>query len=162
MFFLKHAICKRLHKFNLIRQTQHGFMIYKSCLTNLLEFLEFVSNYVANSVPVNVIYLNFKKAFDRVPRGRLLSKIKSLGIDGLVTQWFDNWLHDRKQRVIINGKFSKWSDVISSVPEGSVLGPILFIIFINDIDSGINGRLLKFADDTKLFNCVGSSVGMPA
>jgi len=64
---------------------------------------------------------------------------------------------NRKQRVVISGKFSKWSDVISGVPHGSVLGPILFIIFVNDIDSGINGRIFKFADETKLFNCVGSS-----
>jgi len=84
----------------------------------------------------------------------LLSKIYSLGIDGLVTQWIGNSLHDIKQ----SGKFSKWSDVISGVPQGSVLGPILIIIFINEIDSGINGCILMFADDTKLFNFVGSSV----
>jgi len=66
-------------------------MSHKSCLTNLLELLEFVSNYVDKGVPVDVIYLDFKKAFDRVLHGRLLSKIKSLGIDGLVAQWIGNW-----------------------------------------------------------------------
>jgi len=130
-------------------------MSHKSCLTNLLQFLEFVSNYVDEGVPVDEIYLHFKKAFDRVPHGRMLSKIKSLGID-LVAQWIGNWLHDRKQRVVINGTCSKWSGVSSGVPQGSVLGPILFIICIHDIDLDINGRILNFADDTKLFNYVGN------
>jgi len=82
---------------------------------------------------------------------------KALGINGLIAQWINNWLLDRKQRVVINGKFSRWSDVLSGVPQGSVLGPILFIIYINDIDLGINGRILKFADDTKLFYHVGNT-----
>ena len=64
---------------------------------------------------------------------------------------------DRKQKVVINGKFSQWWDVLIGVPQGSVLGPILFIIYINDIDLGINGRILKFADDTKLFTNVGNT-----
>ena len=73
-----------------------------------------------NGVPVDVIYLDFKKAFDRVPHGRLLSKVKALGINGLVAQWISNWLVDRQQRVVINGKFSQWSAVLSGVPQGSV------------------------------------------
>ena len=81
---IKDAICEHLHKFNLIRQLQHGFTSHKSCLTNLLEFLEFVCKYVDKGVPVDVIYLDFKKAFDRVPHGRLLLKVKALGINGFV------------------------------------------------------------------------------
>ena len=83
-------------------------------------------------------------------------KVKALGINGFVAQWINNWLLDRKHRVVFNGKFSQWSDVLSGVPQGSVLGPILFIIYINDIDLGINGWILKFADDTKLFTNVGN------
>ena len=113
---IKDAISEHLHKFNLIRQSQHGFMSHKSCLTNLSEFLEFVFKHVDYGVPVDVIYLDFKKAFARVPHGRLLSKIKALGINGLVAQWISNWLVDRQQRVVINGKFSQWSAVLSGVP----------------------------------------------
>ena len=84
-------------------------------------------------------------------------KVKALGINGFVAQWINTWLLDRKQRVVINGKFSQWSDVLSGVPQGSVLGPILFIIYINDIYLSYNGRILKFADDTKLFRNVGDT-----
>ena len=93
----------------------------------------------------------------RVPHGRLRLKVKAQGINGFVAQWINNWLLDWKQRVVIIGKFSQWSDVLSGVPQGSVLGPILFIIYINDIDLGINRQILKFADDTKLFTNVGNT-----
>jgi ribonuclease P/MRP protein subunit RPP40 len=91
-----------------------------------------------------------------VPHERLLLKIGALGIGGEVVNWIRAWLRDRKQRVVVSGVSSDWSAVTSGVPQGSVLGPILFIMFINDIEVGVCSNVLKFADDTKLFGKVGS------
>ena len=81
-----------------------------------------------------------------------------MGIGSLVANWIESWFSDRKQKVVINGKCSGWSEVSSGVPHGSVLGLILFVIFINDIEDGICGNVLKFAGDTKLFCKVGSDI----
>ena len=91
-----------------------------------------------------------------MPHGILLLKVKAMGIGSRVANWIESWFSDRKQRVVNNGKCSCWSEVSSEVPQGSVLGPILFVIFINDIENGICGN--KFADDTKLFCKVGSDI----
>ena len=99
----------------------------------------------------DAIYLDFAKAFDKVPFERLLIKVKSLGIRGKVLRWIGEWLRGRKQRVCIEGSQSGWRDVSSGVLQCSVLGPVLFLIYINDIDLNILSWLLKFADDTKLF-----------
>ena len=138
----------------LIQNTQHGFMSKKSCLTNLLEFLEQITSETDDGKPIDIIYLDFAKAFDKVPKNRLLSKIKAHSISGRFLGWIESWLTGRKQRVVLNGNASSWADVLSGVPQGSVLGPLAFIIFINSIDqvAALIALILKFADDTKLAN----------
>ena len=79
-----------------------------------------------------------------------MMKVRALGIIEEVADWIQNWLSDREQRVVINGEASEWAHITSGVPQGSVLGPLLFIIYINDIDIGLTSKLAKFADDTKL------------
>ena len=101
---------------------------------------------------LDVVYLDFRKAFDSVPHQRLLNKVQAYGIDGRVLEWIRCFLSDRKQRVIVKGKTSSWADVLSGIPQGSVLGPILFIIFINDLPDVVDTCVKIFADDTKIFN----------
>ena len=150
---LKKAITKHIMENELLQSSQHGFMAKKSCLTNLLHCLEEVTSILDSGECVDILYLDFAKAFDKVQHKRLLSKLEALNIKGEILAWIKAWLSNRKHRVVLNGKQSDWCDVPCSVPQGSVLGPILFIIYINDIDGCIEdiiALLLKFADDTKV------------
>ena len=151
---LRDAILEHLIKNQLLRDSQHGFLRGRSCLSNLLAFLDKVTDYVDKGINVDVIFSDLAKAFDKVPHVRLMNKVRAHGIDGSVSNWIENWLRGRKQRVCIRGEGSTWLEVISGVPQGSVLGLILFLIFINDMDCGITNQLLKFADDAKLFGKV--------
>jgi len=101
-----------------------------------------------------VIFLDFAKAFDKVPHQRLLRKSRAHGIHGNILKWISAWPTNRRQRVCLQGELSRWLDVTSGVPHGSVFGPVLFLIFINDLDSGIVNWILKFADDTKIYSCL--------
>ena len=117
----------------------------------LLDFMEHISKWADDGSPVDVIYLDFHKALDKVPHQRLLIKVKSRGMGESVVNWVRDWLSGRKQRVVVEGEESSWRPVISEVPQRSVLGPILFIIYINDLENEIGSNILKFADDTKMF-----------
>ena len=153
---LRDHMVEFITRHNLINQTQHGFLKGRSCLTNLLEFMEHISKWADDGSPVDVIYLDFQKAFDKVPHQRLLIKLKSHGMGESVVNWVRDWLSGRKQRVVVEGEESSWRPVISGVPQGSVLGPILFLIYINDLENEIGSNILKFADDTKMFRRVES------
>ena len=154
---IKDQLVQHLEKFNIITNTQHGFIKGKSCLTNLLEYLEYITDQVDQGNPVDSILLDFSKAFDKVPHQRLLLKLKSVGISGKLLVWIEQWLTGRKQSVVLNDVNSKWRPVLSGVPQGSVLGPILFIIYVNDMDNCVSSNISKFADDTKIFHKASSS-----
>ena len=126
----------------------------RSCLTNLLQFLETVTDYINKGYPVDVIYLDFQKAFDKVPHRMLIHKLTAHGIGGKVLNWIRDWLSGRERRVVLLGSTSTWSPVKSGVPQGAVLGPVLFLIYIIDIDDVVSSKILKFADDTKLYRAV--------
>ena len=135
---------------NILGDSQHGFRKGRSCLTNLLDFFEDATLKMDNCKAYDMVYLDFQKAFDKVPHKRLILKLNAVGIQGNACTWIREWLTCRKQKVLIRGETSKWSEVTSGVPQGSVLGPLLFLIYINDLDSGIVSKLVKFADNTKI------------
>ena len=101
--------------------------------------------------------LDFQKAFDSVPHQRLIQKLTSFGINGKILQWINDFLWNRTQQVLLNGQKSSTTCVTSGVPKGSVLGPVLFTLFVNDIPSMVSSPTFMFADDTKIFRCVGSN-----
>ena len=104
--------------------------------------------------PVDVIYFDFQKAFDKVPHQELICKLKSHDMGNIIINWIEHWLTDRRQSVVVDGEVSSWKSVLGGVPQGSVLGPFLLLAYINDLEEGTTGKILKFADDTKLFRKV--------
>ena len=135
---------------NLFNNNQHGFRSGRSCLSQLLEHFDQIIDILEEGANVDVIYLDFAKAFDKLDFNIVLNKIKSMGIQGRVFDWIRSFLTDRFQQVVVNGINSEPMPVISGVPQGSVMGPLLFLIIIADIDKDIVDALIKsFADDTR-------------
>ena len=148
---LYHHITAHLDQQNILEDYQHGFRKGRSCETQLIITIEEIAKSLDNRSQVDLLMLDFSKAFDTVPHARLLKKLEHYGINGPVNGWIKAWLMNRSQRVIVEGASSDEVSVRSGVPQGTVLGPLMFLIYINDIGENITSTLRLFADDSLLY-----------
>ena len=153
---IKDHLMSHLLANNLLSDHQFGFIPGRLYTTQLLYVLDHFTKHLDKGEPIDVIYLDFQKAFDSVPHQRLIQKLTSFGINSKILQWIKDFLWNRTQQVVLNGQKSSTTSVTSGVPQGSVLGPVLFTLFVNDIPSMVSSPTFMFADDTKIFCCVKS------
>ena len=159
---MEHILCKHmlnhldLHK--ILTHLQHGFRSGYSCETQLLVTLHDLMTRNNLKEQVDMIILDFSKAFDTVPHDKLLHKLRHYGIRGNVHDWISVFLKRREQRVVVNGKNSEWIHVDSGVPQGTVLGPLLFLLYINDLPKCISNEttVRLFADDCIVYRTIRS------
>ena len=149
--FIRAKIMEHLQNENLLSTKQFGFINGRSTTIQLLNYLDECADIIAQGGVVDTIYLDFAKAFDTVPHQRLIGKLKSYGISGCILVWIEQFLIGRSQVVLVNGTQSLPTSVLSGIPQGTVLGPVLFIIYINDILTNVDSKGYLFADDTKIF-----------
>ena len=159
---IRDELMQYLTTHNLLAEEQHGFRPGRSCNSQLLETIDAWSRLLESGTPIDVVYLDFKKAFDSVPHRRLLRKLQSYGISGKLLEWIESFLSGRMQQVTLGGCHSGFVPVTSGVPQGSVLGPLLFLLYVNDLPDIINCTVKLFADDAKLFAGVSSHIDAEA
>ena len=135
---------------------QHVFQERCSCISQLLEWLNDWSQAFDEGRSVDCIYLDFSKAFDNVPHQRLILKLRQAGIRGKVLEWIQAYLNHIRQRVILKNGVPQWLPVTSGVSQGSILGPILFLIYVNDLPDYVSNTAKIFADDTKAYSTIDS------
>ncbi len=147
-------IMHHLDQHNILCNEQHGFRRGHSCETQLISTVHDIASELDKKHQIDMIVMDFQKAFDKVPHKRLILKLNRYGIRGKTLNWIENFLTQRKQRVVVEGDYSEWVRVESSVPQGTVTGPLYFLLFINDLPDGIKGHVRLFADDCILYNTI--------
>jgi hypothetical protein len=141
---------------NILYPLQHGFRSKRSCETQLLEFVDDVSSNMSSGKQTNVLVMDFSKAFDKVSHSLLIHKLNHYGIRGKTNTWIQNFLSNRTQAVVVDGETSNSISVESGVPQVSVLGPSLFLFYINDMPQGLSSTVGLFADDTIVYLTISS------
>ena len=156
---LFNSFFKYLHDNNLLNSNQSGFWPGDSCVHQILSITHKIYKEfdAIPSLNVRVIFLDLSKAFDRVWHDDLMYKLKTLGIFENYFLLIHSFLSDRHQRVVLNGQCSKWSHIKTWFPQGSILGPLLFLVYLNDLPEGLTTSAQLFADDTSLFSVVHDS-----
>jgi hypothetical protein len=154
--FVVEHMCAHVDRHELLHASQYGFSKGKSCASQLLRYVDYLSDAVNNGDLADAVYFDFQKAFDSVPHDRLLQKLRQFGFHPLTEAWVSAFLSGRSQCVVFRGSSSPQVPVMSGVPQGSVMGPFLFLLYVNDMDDVVSSRLLKFADDLKLFRRLSS------
>ena len=139
---------------DLTSQHQSGFKPGDSCINQLLSITHEIYQSFDEGFDVRSVFLDISKAYDKVWHDGLIFKLKQDGISGNTLNLLSNFLRNRKQRVVLNGQTSSWADVSAGVPQGSILAPLLFLIYINDLADGLSSNAKLFADDTSLFSVV--------
>ena len=149
----KEEIISQMRSNTFFSPYQHGFLDKRSTSLQLLYVLDKWTEIIDDGGTIDAIYMDFMKAFGKVPYERLLRKVEACGIGRPLLGWIRGFLTGRKQRVGVGEDSSKWTQVTSGIPQGSVLGPTLFVLYINDLPDSIqnNSTAVVFADDTKLF-----------
>eukprot|EP00111_Clytia_hemisphaerica_P006322 TCONS_00018317-protein len=137
-----------------LSDTQHGFRKFRSCETQLIQTINTLAQSLNNREQTDSILLDFSKAFDKVCHRKLLLKLEHYGIHGTLLKWIADFLNNRSQCVAVRGTLSKRIAVTSGVPQGSVLGPLLFLVYINDMPLHVDSNIALFADDSYLFKVI--------
>jgi hypothetical protein len=155
--FFRDGLVNFMMENNLLSDRQFGFLGGRSTVLQMLHVLEKWTDLLDNGNTIDIIYFDFMKAFDTVPHKRLLRQLQLYGIPSDIVEWIKAYLSHRHHRVCLNGISSTWHDVLNGIPQGSVLGPILFIIYINTLpDQVLDSDIFLFADDTKIFRKVNT------
>ena len=156
---IRNALVKHIEDNNLMNPNQHGFRSGRSCLSQLLQHYDRIVKYLEEGKNVDVIYLDFSKAFDKLDFQLTLQKLHNLGVTGKIFNWLQSFLTNRKQCVYISGVKSSYEEVMSGVPQGSVVGPLLFLIMLGDIDAEVTtAHVASFADDTRMTASISHQV----
>ena len=150
-------IMSYMFKNSLFSDGKYGFLPRRSTSLQLLNVIDKWTEAIDKGHTIDCIYMDYEKAFDTVPHKRLISKLKSYNFHSSIVTWVKDFLTGRSQQVKVNNKMSKWVEVTSGIPQGSVLGPILFVIVINDMPDSVKSSIYLFADETKIFNTISST-----